>query len=92
LAVVVLFSALGYRCLGIVLRAPDRFSGLTAIGITTWILGQAAIHIGTSLALIPATGQPLPFMSYGGSAMVTSMAGIGLLLSIAHASPAKEAI
>jgi cell division protein FtsW len=90
LAVVVLFAALGYRCLGIALHAPDRFSGLAAIGITTWILTQAVIHIGTSLALIPATGQPLPFMSYGGSAMVASMAGIGLLLSIGHGPSGKK--
>jgi cell division protein FtsW len=88
--VVALYAALGYRGLSIALNAPDQFSGLTAIGITTWILTQAVIHIGTSLALTPATGQPLPFMSYGGSAMVVCMAAIGLLLSIARASPDKE--
>ncbi len=90
LAVVALFAALGYRCLGIALHAPDRFSGLVAIGIATWVLTQAVVHIGTSLALIPATGQPLPFMSYGGSAMVASMAGIGLLLSIGHGPSGKK--
>ena len=91
-AVIVLFAALGYRGLGIALNAPDRFSGLAAIGITTWILVQATIHIGTSLALIPATGQPLPLMSYGGSSMVSCMAGLGLLLGIAHASPEKKSV
>lgn len=90
LVVVVLFAALGYRSLGIALKAPDRFSGLVAIGITTWILSQAMIHIGTSLALIPATGQPLPFMSYGGSSMTLSMAAMGILLGIAHRSPEKN--
>ena len=90
LVVVGLFTALGYRCLGIVLHAPDSFSALAAVGVTTWILAQAAVHIGTSLALVPATGQPLPFMSYGGSGMVTLMAGMGLLLNIAHASPEKK--
>ena len=92
LAVVILYAVLGYRCLGIALNAGDRFNALAAIGVTTWILIQAAMHIGTSIALIPATGQPLPFMSYGGSAMVASMAGIGLLLGIAHGSPEKKSV
>ena len=91
IAVVGLFAAFGYRSLGIALNAPDQFSGLTAIGITTWILAQAVVHISTSLALIPATGQPLPFMSYGGSSMVSSMAAIGLLLSISRASSERKA-
>jgi cell division protein FtsW len=92
LAVVILYAVLGYRGLGIALNAGSRFSALTAIGVTTWILVQAVMHIGTSIALIPATGQPLPFMSYGGSAMVASMAGIGLLLGIAHESPEKKSV
>jgi len=91
LGVVGFFAALGYRGLTIALNAPDQFGGLTAIGITTWLLTQAIIHISTSLALIPATGQPLPFMSYGGSSMVSSMAAIGLLLSISRASAEKKA-
>jgi hypothetical protein len=86
-----LYAALGYRGLGIALKAPDRFGALMAIGITTWILAQAAIHMGASLALIPTTGQPLPFMSYGGSAMLSCMAAMGLLLSISRASTDKRA-
>ena len=89
--VVALYAALGYRGLGIALKASDRFGALMAIGITTWILSQAAIHMGASLALIPTTGQPLPFMSYGGSAMLSCMAAMGLLLSIARASTDKKA-
>jgi cell division protein FtsW len=91
LAVVILFALLAYRGLGIALNAPDQFGSLAAIGISTWLLTQALIHIGTSLALIPTTGVPLPFMSYGGSAMVGSMAAIGLLLSISRASQGKRA-
>ena len=91
LGVVILFAVLGYRGLGIALNAPDQFAGLTAIGITTWLLTQALIHIGASLALIPTTGVPLPFMSYGGSSMIASMAAIGLLLNISRASPLKRA-
>jgi cell division protein FtsW len=92
LAVIILYAGLGYRCLGIALNAADHFSALVAIGVTTWILVQAIMHIGTSIALIPATGQPLPFMSYGGSAMVASLAGIGLLLGIAHRSSEKKSV
>lgn len=89
-AVVVLFAALGYRGLSIALSAPDEFGALAGIGVTTWMLTQAIIHMGASVALIPATGIPLPFMSYGGSAMVASMAGMGLLLSISRATPEKR--
>lgn len=89
--VVLLYAALGYRILTIALNAPDQFSGLAAAGVAIWFLAQAAIHIGSSLALIPPTGQPLPFMSYGGSAMLSCMAAVGLLLNISRAQPAKKA-
>lgn len=91
LAVLGLYVWFGYRGLGIALNAPDSFGALTAIGLTAWILIQAAVHIGTSLTLIPATGQPLPFMSYGGSSLISSMAAAGLLLSISRASTSKKA-
>ncbi len=89
--VIALYAAFGYRALGVALNAPDRFGSLTAIGVTAWIIIQAAIHIGTSLTLIPATGQPLPFMSYGGSSLLSSMAAAGLLLSISRAATEKKA-
>jgi cell division protein FtsW len=92
LLVVVLFAALGYRCLGIALNAPDKFGALVAVGITTWILVQAAIHMSTSLSLIPQTGQPLPFMSAGGSAMISCMAAMGIMMNIWRASPEKKAL
>ena len=81
----------GYRDLKIGLNAPERFGALTAIGLTVWILVQAAIHIGTSLALIPATGQPLPFMSYGGSSLLSCLAAAGLLVSISREQQEKKA-
>lgn len=89
--VVALYAMFGYRSLGIALNAPNRFGSLTAIGVTAWILIQAAIHIGTSLTLIPATGQPLPFMSYGGSSLLSCMAAAGLLLSVSRAATEKKA-
>lgn len=89
-AVVALYAWFGYRGLDIALNARDRFGSLLAIGLTAWILIQAAIHIGTSLALIPVTGQPLPFMSYGGSSLVSCMMAAGLLLSISRASTERK--
>lgn len=88
--VVGLYVWFGYRSLRIALNAPDRFGALTATGLTVWILVQATIHIGTSLTLIPTTGQPLPFMSYGGSALVSCLAAAGLLISISRAQPDKK--
>lgn len=92
LLIVVLYAALAYRLLAIALNAQDRFATFMAVGITAWILAQALIHIGASTRLLPETGQPLPFMSYGGSAMLVSMAAMGLMQSIARASPAKKAL
>ena len=92
LLVVALYATLAYRGLTIALNTHDRFAALVAIGITTWITVQAAIHIGASLMLIPATGQPLPFMSYGGSSLLATMAAAGLLLSISRSETEKKAI
>jgi len=91
IVVVALFSWFGYRGLGIALNAPSRFGSLLAIGLTAWILVQAGIHMGASLTLFPATGQPLPFMSYGGSSLVSCMIATGLLLSISRAAKEKKA-
>ena len=90
-ATVALFAGLGYRGLAIALATTDRFACLTAIGVVTWIMTQAVIHMCASLALIPATGVPLPFVSYGGSALVSCMAGVGILLSIGRSSQRREA-
>ncbi len=92
LLVVVLFVWFGYRALTIALNAPDRFGALTAIGLGTWIMVQAMIHIGTSLTLIPPTGQPLPFMSHGGSSLVSCLAAAGLLVSISRAQKDRKAL
>ncbi len=89
LAVIALFFWFGYRAVGIALNAPTRFGSLLAVGLTAWILVQAGIHIAASLTLIPATGQPLPFMSYGGSSLVSCMAATGLLLSISRSAREK---
>ncbi len=91
LLVVGLFIWFGYRVLIIALNAPDRFGALTAVGLGTWIMVQAMIHIGTSLTLIPPTGQPLPFMSHGGSSLLACLAAAGLLVSISRAEKDRKA-
>jgi cell division protein FtsW len=77
----VAFAALGVRA---AVRAPDRFGTLLAAGITAWIVGQAFINIGAVIGLLPITGVPLPFVSFGGSALVITMAAVGMLLNVAR--------
>jgi len=72
-------------------RAPDVFGRLLAVGVTTWILIQAGINIGSVVGLLPVTGVTLPLVSFGGSSLVVTMVAIGLLLSVArHAVDAAE--
>lgn len=74
-----LFVIRGYK---VAREAPDRFGFLVATGITTWIGMQALINIGVNLSLFPLTGLTLPFISYGGSSLLTTLAGVGILLNI----------
>lgn len=82
-ALFITFMLVGVR---IACRAPSRFAALTAAGITAWIVGQAVINIGAVVGLLPVTGVPLPFVSFGGSALVISLFGVGLLANIAKQS------
>ncbi len=78
-----LFFALawyGFRAAG---RAPDRFGSLLAVGVTVWITSQAVINIGAVIGVLPVTGIPLPFISFGGSSLVITLASVGILLNIA---------
>ncbi len=83
LFVVGLFVALAWLGVRTALRAPDRFGALLAAGITTWLVGQGVINICTVLGLAPVTGVPMPFVSFGGSALVISMLAAGILVNIA---------
>ena len=67
-------------------RAPSRFAALAAAGITSWLVGQAVINIGAVVGLLPVTGVPLPFVSFGGSALVISLFGAGILANVAKHS------
>ena len=82
--VVGLFCALGWVGVRIALRAPDRFGMLMAAGITTWFMVQAFVNIGAVIAVLPITGVPLPFVSFGGSSLLVSMAAAGMLANIAR--------
>lgn len=80
--VVLLYAVIAYRGLWIANHAPSKFGMLAAAGLTTWISGQAFVNIMVNTALFPITGITLPFMSYGGSSMVTSLLAMGVLLNI----------
>lgn len=84
LLVVGLFAALAYLGIRTALRAPDRFGMLLAGGITAWIVGQAVINIGSVVGLLPVTGIPLPFISFGGTALLFTMIAAGLLGNVAR--------
>jgi cell division protein FtsW len=86
LLVILLFALLAYRGLRIALRAPDSFGMLTALGITSLLILQALLNIGVVVAATPPTGVTLPFISYGGSSLVTALGAIGILLSISYYS------
>ncbi|MDP1620201.1 MAG: putative lipid II flippase FtsW, partial [bacterium] len=77
-----LFIALAMRGFKIAKNAPDVFGRLTAVGIVSWIIFQAFINIAAISGLIPLTGIPLPFISYGGTSIVFLLAGVGILLNI----------
>jgi len=81
-AVVMAYLFLFYRGYLISKHAPDDFGKILAIGIVTWIVSQAMINIGGMINLMPMTGVPLPFISYGGSAMLAALSAIGILVNI----------
>ncbi|RGC67942.1 Lipid II flippase FtsW [Micromonospora sp. MW-13] len=87
MVLITLFAVLGYTGLRIARRVEDPFRRLAAAGATTWLVGQAIINIGGVIGLMPMTGVPLPFISDGGSALVVTLAAIGMLASFARAEP-----
>jgi cell division protein FtsW (lipid II flippase) len=83
LAVVALYLLLVYRGFRIALRAPDAYLQLLAVGLSTVLGLQALVILGGTLRLIPLTGVPLPFISYGGTSVAILLAAVGVLLSVA---------
>jgi cell division protein FtsW len=84
LVVILMFVFFILRGLIVAKNAPDAFGRILAVGITMWIGGQAFLNIASMVALVPLTGIPLPFISYGGSSLVTVMAACGILLNISR--------
>jgi cell division protein FtsW len=91
LAVLGLFGLLTYAGLRIASRSDDPFGSFVAAGITVWLTTQALINMGMVLGLLPVIGIPLPLVSYGGSALLPTMAALGLLVSIAKTEPGAAA-
>ena len=86
IVLVFLFVMFAGRGLKIAKNAPDRFSRLAAVGIVSWIVFQAFINISAISGLIPLTGIPLPFISYGGTSLVFLLVAVGILLNISKYS------
>lgn len=84
--VLTLFALLIYRGISIAMNAPNTFSSLTAMGITILIAIQVIINIAVVSALVPVTGMPLPFFSFGGTTLVINMAAMGIMLNISRYS------
>jgi cell division protein FtsW len=82
--VVGLFVAFAFLGVRTALRAPDRFGALLAAGVTAWVSGQAFVNMGAVTSILPVTGVPLPFVSFGGSSLVVTMVATGILLNIAR--------
>ena len=88
----VLYSILILRILSVSLRGGDNFDTLFAAGIAIYFMVQFIVHAGMDMGLLPITGTTLPFMSYGGSHLVTEYAALGILMSMRrHARPTIQA-
>jgi cell division protein FtsW len=93
LIVVSVFALFLWRGMRAALRAPDRFGMLLGIGIVIGIVAQALLNISVVLAMVPNKGIPLPFISYGGSSLVPTLASVGILLNISqHATVVRHEV
>lgn len=81
-----LFAVLLITCMRVAVRAKDTFGQVLALGIIFLVLGQALANLAMVAGLLPVVGVPLPFISYGGSSLIVTMAGMGMLLGIADRS------
>ncbi|MBM3188718.1 MAG: cell division protein FtsW [Chloroflexi bacterium] len=88
--VISLFALWAWRGLRIARHAPDMYGRLLAVGIVSWVMFQAALHIAVVSVLTPFTGTVLPFISYGGSSLVSLLASVGILLNISRTAAQPE--
>jgi cell division protein FtsW len=82
--VVILFILLAFRGFRLAYQAPDRFSSFLTMGISLWIIFQAMINIMAIIGLMPLTGIPLPFISYGSTSLIFLLIGVGIVLNISR--------
>jgi cell division protein FtsW len=93
LMVLGLFVVLGLGMARIVRRHPDPFVKVATSAVSFWVVGQALINIGVVIGVLPVIGVPLPLVSAGGSALITTMAALGMVMSFARTEPgAMEAL
>lgn len=86
LILISLFVILAFQGFKIAKKAKNEFSKLLAFGITSWLVIQGFVNIGSMIGTLPLTGIPLPFISYGGSHLLAELAGVGILLNISKQS------
>ena len=71
-------------------NSPDKFGSLLAVGCTVWVVGQACINMGAVVGILPVSGIPLPFVSFGGSSLISTMAATGILANVSrHTAKAR---
>lgn len=93
LVVIGLFALLGVGLFRVAARSEDPFVKIATGGVIVWVLGQAVINIGAVVGLLPVVGVPLPLVSSGGSALVTTLVGLGMVIGFARREPgAPEAL
>lgn len=89
--IILIFIFFAFKAFKIASNSPDLFSKVLAVGITSWIAGQALLNFSSMVALTPLTGIPLPFFSFGGTSLVMVLVGCGILLNISR-FPTKERV
>jgi cell division protein FtsW len=86
------FCVIAWRGLRTAMRAPDRFGAFLALGLTAMVVVQAFFNISVVLGLLPTKGIPLPFVSFGGSSLLMSMIGMGILLNVSQHASASHVV
>jgi len=86
------FCVIAWRGIRTAMRAPDRFGAFLALGITAMITVQAFFNISVTLGLLPTKGIPLPFVSFGGSSLLVSLIGMGILLNVSQHASASHVV
>lgn len=91
LAVLVLYGLIALACFRLVLRSQELFVRLAAAGVMVWIMAQAFINIGAVTGLLPVIGVPLPLISGGGTALISTLLALGMLMAFARHEPGAQA-